>query len=159
MTKIIIVNEQDEVVGYKERGTLLPEDIYRVSALNVLNSRGEILLAQRKWTKKKNPGKWGPAVAGTNDEGETYESNIIKEALEEIGLVDFEMRVMSKDRVNAGPSNYWGTRFETMVDCDVEDFKIQEEEVEQVKWFDKEELVKLIDENPEMFVGSIRKFL
>ena len=28
----------------------------------------------------KLPGKWGPAVAGTVEEGESYEENIIKEA-------------------------------------------------------------------------------
>jgi len=116
MTKIIIVDENDKIIGYKERGTLNFRDIYRVSALQVKNSVGQILLAQRKLTKKKNPGKWGPAVAGTNDEGETYESNIIKEAEEEIGLVDFEMKVKNKQRVDEGFSNYFGVRFETVVD-------------------------------------------
>ena len=72
--KIILVNENDEIIGYKERGTLDKEDIYRVSALWIQNSKGEILLAQRSFNKNNNPRKWGPAVAGTNDEGESYES-------------------------------------------------------------------------------------
>ena len=54
MVRIIIVDESDEVIGYKERGTLNPEDIYRVSALSVENSIGQVLLAQRKFTKKRN---------------------------------------------------------------------------------------------------------
>lgn len=66
--KIIIVNENDEIIGHKARGTLEQLDIYRVSALWIKNSQGDILLAQRKFTKKHDPGKWGPAVAGTNDE-------------------------------------------------------------------------------------------
>jgi predicted kinase len=86
--RTIIVNDQDQIIGHKEPGTLLKEDIYRVSSLWVTNSKGDILLAQRKFTQKLDPGKWGPAVAGTVDEGETYESNIIKEAEEEIGLKD-----------------------------------------------------------------------
>ncbi len=159
MTKIIIVDENDKIIGYKERGTLNFRDIYRVSALQVKNSVGQILLAQRKLTKKKNPGKWGPAVAGTNDEGETYESNIIKEAEEEIGLVDFEMKVKNKQRVDEGFSNYFGVRFETVVDKNLSEFKIQEEELEKIKWFDRDELLELIKKNPENFIPNILDFI
>jgi len=85
--KIIIVDENDNPIGLKERGTLdYDKDIYRVSALWITNSKGQILIARRALTKKQNPGKWGPGVAGTIDEGETYDSNIIKEAKEELGL-------------------------------------------------------------------------
>lgn len=49
---IVIVNDQDEVIGHKERGTIAQDDIYRVSALWVTNSNGDILLAQRHHTKK-----------------------------------------------------------------------------------------------------------
>ena len=160
MVRIIIVNESDEIIGYKERGILDKEDIYRVSALQVENSKGQVLLAQRKFTKKKNPGKWGPAVAGTNDEGETYESNIIKEAKEELGLVKFDLKVLGKKRINEeNKSNFFGMRFSTIIDKDISEFKIQEEEVEQIKWFDKEELKKLIGENKEMFIPNIKDFL
>lgn len=159
MTKIIIVNEKDEIIGYKERGSLSPEDIYRVSALIVYNSKNEVLLAQRKFTKRNNPGKWGPAVAGTNDEGETYESNIIKEAEEEIGLIGFDMKKRIKERVNEGKSNYFGLGFETVVNRDISEFKIQEKEVEQIKWFNREEVLDLIKDNSEEFIQNIRDFI
>ncbi|GAF94063.1 unnamed protein product, partial [marine sediment metagenome] len=81
-SKIIIVDDNDKIIGYKERDTLKREDIYRVSALWITNSHGEILLARRHHTKSHRPRKWGPAVAGTVDAGETYEDNIIKEAEE-----------------------------------------------------------------------------
>jgi len=55
-------------------------------------------LAQRSFNKTHNPGQWGPAVAGTNDEGETYESNIIKEAEEEIVLRDIKFKKAGKLR-------------------------------------------------------------
>lgn len=159
MTKIIIVNEKDEIIGYKERGSLSSEDIYRVSALIVYNSKNEVLLAQRKFTKRNNPGKWGPAVAGTNDEGETYESNIIKEAEEEIGLIGFDMKKRIKERVNEGKSNYFGLGFETVVNRDISEFKIQEKEVEQIKWFNREEVLDLIKDNSEEFIQNIRDFI
>ncbi|OGL89033.1 hypothetical protein A3I45_03330 [Candidatus Uhrbacteria bacterium RIFCSPLOWO2_02_FULL_53_10] len=49
---LIIVNENDEEIGVKDRADLNPKtDIYRVSALWVLNGRGEVLLAQRAHDK------------------------------------------------------------------------------------------------------------
>ena len=77
---ITIVNEEDEIIGHKDRTSLDHEtDIYRVAALWLTNSTGEVLIAQRALSKESSPGKWGPAAAGTVEEGETYESNIVKE--------------------------------------------------------------------------------
>jgi isopentenyldiphosphate isomerase len=134
MTKerVIIVNDQDEIIGHKERGTLVQADIYRVSALWVTNSAGDILLAQRKFTKKHHPGMWGPAVAGTNDEGESYESNIIKEAEEEIGLKDIKPNIGPKIRV-ASEHNHFTQYYTLTIDQAADDFVIEEDEVEQVK--------------------------
>ena len=87
-SKFTIVDENDNIIAQKERANIKPEDIYRVAALWVTNSKGDILLAQRALSKKHDPGKWGPAVAGTVEERETYRANIIKETSEEIGLHD-----------------------------------------------------------------------
>src|SRR3989338_4963070 len=84
--KIPIVDENDEIIEYKDEKDRKPEDICRVAGLWVTAPNGDILLAQRAFVKKRSPGVWGPAVAGTVEEGETYEQNIIKEAEEEIGL-------------------------------------------------------------------------
>jgi len=156
MTKprIIIVNDQDEIIEHKERGMLAKEDIYRVSALWVSNSKGDILLAQRKFTKSHDPGKWGPAVAGTLDEGETYESNIIKETEEEIGLKDIRPTVGLNKRVK-GEYNYFTQWYALTLDKLAEEFTIQEEEVEKVKWFTREELEKELHEHPDNYFKSL----
>ena len=70
MERIIIVNEDDNQIGLKERGTLNDDgDIYRVSGLWVVNLKGDILLAQRGFSKTNHPGEWGVAVSGTVEEG------------------------------------------------------------------------------------------
>jgi isopentenyldiphosphate isomerase len=116
--RVIIVNDQDEIIGYKERGTVQLEDIYRVSALWVTNSQGDILLAQRSFNKKHHPGGWGPAVAGTVDEDESYEENIIKEATEEVGLKDIKPQKSKKVRVTlaTGDHNHFTQWFTLVVD-------------------------------------------
>ena len=153
--QIIIVNDKDEIIDYKKRGTLDNSDIYRVSGLWIQNSKGEILLAQRSFNKNKHPGKWGPAVAGTNDKGETYESNIIKEAEEEIGLTNCKFQ-KALYYFRDGEHKYFRQWFFTIVNKKLEEFKIQEEEVEQIKWFTKEELQKELNESPDKFLKSIK---
>lgn len=83
---VTIVDEQDNILGVKARDDLGSKDIVRISVLWIENSKGQVLLQQRSLAKKTGPGKWGPAVAGTVESHETYASNIIKEAEEEIGL-------------------------------------------------------------------------
>ena len=140
-SRITIVNDKDEIIGHKERDTITRDDIYRVSALWITNSNGYILLAQRKFTDERDPGQWGPAVAGTVDEDETYDSNIIKEAEEEIGLAGIEPALGPK-RLRHDEYNYFCQWYTLVVDKSAEDFIIQEEEVERVKWFTREELGK-----------------
>jgi len=154
-TKIIIVNENDQIIGYKKRGTLNQSDIYRVSALWIQNSKGDILLTQRKFTKKNDPGKWQPAVAGTNEKGESYKSNIIKETEEEIGLKNHLFRKAKKTRYS-GEYNFFGQWFVLITDKKLEEFTIQEAEIEEIKWFKKEELLNKLKENPDKFVSSVK---
>ncbi len=154
-TKIVIVNENDEIINHKKRGTLKPSDIYRVSALWIQNSKGEILLAQRSFNKNHNPGKWGPAVAGTIEEGESYESNIIKEAEEEIGLENHPFQ-KSVHKFNNGEHKHFTQRFFALVDKEIDEFTIQKEEVEKIKWFTKEELLTELNRFPNKFLKSIK---
>lgn len=155
--KIIIVDENNDIIGTKDRDKIQSGDIYRVSGLWITNSRGDILLAQRKFTKRNDPGKWGPAVAGTIEEGESYEANIIKEAYEELGLKDIKPK-SGQVRRNYGIHNYFSQRFYLTCDRGIEDFKIAEDEVEQIRWFERHELQKLIKEKPEMFIKSLQSW-
>ena len=155
--RIPIVNEQDEIIGYEERETRNPKHICRVTGLWVTDKDQNILLAQRALVRKFNPGMWGPAVSGTVEEGETYKSNIIKEAREEIGLVNFELILGPKNRVSSG-HEYFGQWFTAIVDNDYL-FVKQIEKVENIKWFAKSEIIKLLDENPAMFSKNFRSYL
>lgn len=154
--KIIIVDEQDNPVGLGDRKSLDPSDVYRVSALWIENSKGEVLLAQRALDKENDPGKWGPAVAGTLEEGETYSSNIIKEAQEEIGLENIKPIVGEKKfRKHIGRASYYVQWYSLKLDKNISEFNLNHE-VPAIKWFSKEGLKNLLQEHPEMFLNSIK---
>ena len=159
MERMIIVDENDNVIGAKDRNGV-GNEIYRVAALWLTDSSGKILLAQRSFKKKNSPGRWGPAVAGTVEEGETYESNITKEAKEEIGVTGIKFVPLKKIRVNQEyGKNYFCQYFKAVIDKPADEFIIQEDEVERVQWFEQKSLMEAINNNAENFVSSIFEIL
>jgi|SRR3989344_8547261 len=153
--RIPIVNEQDEVIEYKDKKDRSPLEITRITGLWLWNEKGEVLLAQRAFSKKMNPGLWGPAVAGIVEEGESYESNIIKEVEEEIGLKDLKPQLGPKLRRTTLHA-YFVQWFIATINSEYPLVK-QDSEVEAIKWFKKEELFKILQEKPEIFLPSLKE--
>lgn len=160
--KITIVDEDDNVIGYKNMDVfghrkmdIDKNDIYRVSALWITNSKGDILLAKRSLKKNHDPGKWGPAVAGIVDQGETYESTIIKEAEEEIGLKNIKPKIGPKIRVR-GEHNYFDQWYLLEIDKPEGEFVLQESEVDEIKWFNREELKYDIETNSDKYLETMK---
>jgi len=154
-----IVDENDNEIGLKERDDLLRADIYRVSCVWITDSNGRHLLAQRALTKKHSPGKWGPAAAGTVEAGETYESNIIKEIEEELGisLSVEELRMGPKIKCERETSTYFSQWYFALVDKDVSEFVFPEREVMALRWFTEEEFREALVERPEDFLQIIHE--
>ena len=156
--KIIIVNEDDEIINHKNRSELKDGDIYRVSALWITNSRGEILLAKRCRTNHHHhPGKWMPAVAGTVEEGETYEENIIKETEEELGLKNIKPLLGPKTKTD-NEFHHFTQWYTLKIDRELSEFKIQEDEVGEIKWFPPDKLKKELLKHPEKFLPTMKKY-
>lgn len=147
-----IVDENDEIIGYKLRREITIDDIYRVSALWIQNSRGDVLIAQRGYMKSNNPWKWSAAVAGTINEWENYEENIYKEAEEEIWLIWELFKKWEKNRV-IWKHNYFCQWYSLILDRDIHDF-VLEDEVETLRWFTPQELKNLLKHSPEIFTKN-----
>lgn len=156
--KIPIVDENDNIIDYKNRSDRNINDIIRITAIWVTDKKGNILLQQRSFNKKVNPGKWGPGASGTVEEGETYESNAYKELEEETGIKNVSL---IKSKKFFGKTNT-GKRFAQLFLCEIDknqELIPQEEEVEKLKWFSKEELLSFFEKEPEEFVGLGRDLM
>ena len=117
-------------------------------------------MARRALTKSHSPGKLGPAVAGTIEEGETYDFNITKETKEEIGLENVKLKKGTKSKIElVGRLRYFLQWYSAKIDKPAEEFKIQKSEVAEVRWFSKEELKKKLRENPSEFIYSINQWI
>ncbi len=154
---IPIVDENDKVIGHKERSDIdLELDIIRSASLWIVNRNGDILLAQRKFTKQNNPGKWSEAVGGTVEGDDNYESTMLREAQEEIGITVQNYEIGPKQYINA-PTRYFVQWYKTVIDEPIEAFLIQEEELEQLAWMSKDQFIKELKLNPEKYIDEMQE--
>ena len=158
-SKIIIVDENDKVIVNKDRERLKPEDIYRVSALWISNGKDKVLLAKRALSKKSFPGCWGPAVSGTVQEGETYYSNVIKEAREELGLKEIIPTKGPKVRVASDDYNYFTQWYLLTVEEGQARLKLNKKEVSELKWLGKSNLKRDVKSKPSNFTHVMDKWV
>lgn len=99
--EVPVVNNRDEIIGYKKREELdLSSDLVRSASLWITNSKGQVLLAQRKFTKRTDPGKWAEAVGGTVDGKDSYEETVYREAEEELGIRDVQFTLGPKNSLS-----------------------------------------------------------
>ncbi len=151
--KIPIVNEQDEVLTYKEREETTGQDIRRIVILNVFNEKGEVLVAKRQSTKTIDPNKWGPAVEGTVDEGYDYDATVVKEADEEVGLKNIKPVFYKKIFYETEHTRRFAAVYHVYIDSS-EPLVLQEEEVAETKWITIHNLEKWLKESPADFLPS-----
>lgn len=155
--KIIIVNQKDEPIGVKKRGDIKSDDIFRVSALWIINFKNQILITKRSVNKKSDSGKWGPAVSGTVAQYEDYFDNITKEAKEELGidLKKYNFKEIDKIRNPSHEHNFFCQWYLLKDELDIEAFIIQNDEVDKVMWIDRDIFKKKLNHNPERYTMNM----
>jgi len=154
---IPVVNEKDEVIGHKDRADIHSSlDIVRSASLWITNRNGDILLAQRKFTKRSNPGKWSEAVGGTVEGDDSYESTMLREAEEEIGLKVSSYEIGPKQYIHS-PTKYFVQWYHTVINEPIEVFRIQEEELEQLAWISEEQFINELKDTPEKYISEMQE--
>ena len=156
MTLIPIVDNQDNILEYKEKATISADDIYRVSVLWVRNTaKTHILLAQRALNKSHDPGKWEPAVAGTLEDKETYLENILHEIQEEIGLTIAEIEFTVGPKLFLSQEWKFFCQFYLLErDIELNHLTLQTSEVKDVRWWNREDIAKQLKENRNFFTKN-----
>ena len=125
------------------RGATVPENRYRfVVHVIVFNSEGKMLIQQRASDRPTHANCWDFSVGGSVVSGETSSVGATRELHEELGIdVNLEGK-QANFTINfeKGFDDYYIIDY----DIDAEDVNFQKEEVQAVKWADKEEILSLI---------------
>jgi len=128
------------------RAEKLPEGSYHIVVhILIMNSKNEMLIQKRTLTKDKWPGRWDISIGGSIVAGEDSRIGAIRESKEEIGYdVNLEnVRPAITFNFERGFDDY----YIILDDVDINTLKLQEEEVDEVKWASREEVIEMIKNN------------
>ncbi len=156
LERVAIVNKEDQVLTYKPRIEVSPDDWLRYSAVWVENSAGLVLISKRASTKAESAQLWGPACTGTVRAGETAQQNAVRELHEELGVDHAELTELTKISRDGGPGDRRVLSvFTAIIDLPLDAFSLQPEEVTAVRWTNKACLAHEADYLPELFVPNM----
>lgn len=146
MEYLDVVNEKDEVVGKASRPDIYHNQLrHRIVHVFVFNDEGKLALQLRSKKCSFCPLHWVTSVGGHVQSGETYAEAAIRESEEELGFrPDIELigNFLYVDKThNVGLKKFLGV-FKAKHPGP---FTIDEEAVEKVEYFSRDEIKKMID--------------
>ena len=119
----------------------------------IINSKKQVLLQRRSPNKKMWPNMWDITAGGHVLAGEFGFESIIREAKEELGLdlnkndITFIGSGISNNIKGDIVNNHFNEYYIARKDIDEAELKLQEDEVSEVKWIDKDEIIEKIKDN------------
>ncbi len=153
--KFDILNERGEYINKSEtREKCHKEGIWhRAVAVFIINKNNQVLLQKRSKSKKMWPDMWDITAGGHVLAGELGFQAAIREVKEELGI-----NVEKKDITIIGESisenikgdiidRHFNEYYMINKNIDEKKIKLQEDEVSEVKWIDKDEIIKKIKNN------------
>lgn len=154
MELVDVLNNRNEYTGsIKDRKELLEGEFRNLVHIWIINSNGEFLLQKRSGLKKHFPNKWS-VTSGCTLSKESLIQTCKRECKEELNVdvdinnLEYEM-TFKKDPVIVQV-------FVLRQEVDLNKVVLQEEEVSDIKYMSRDEIIKLI--NSDEAAGSIKYF-
>jgi isopentenyl-diphosphate Delta-isomerase len=152
-----VVNEQDEVIGNASRKEVHDKGLlHREVYICVINSKKQVLLH-----KRADVHLWDCSASGHIPIGQDYREAAVREFEEELGikLNADGLKESGKEKLMLGKGikNYrFAMVFVVNEDIPIENFKIDKEEVDEIKYFDKDELLEMFSSKDKLITGTAR---
>ena len=87
MEQVILVDEQDNPIGLMEKQAAhIEPHLHRAFSIFIFNSKGELLLQQRAFSKYHSPGLWTNTCCSHPRDGETLAEATSRRLEEEMGM-------------------------------------------------------------------------
>lgn len=150
-----ILNENGEYLNeVQTRDKCHKEGLWhKAIAVFIINSKGQVLLQKRSSNKKMWPNMWDITSGGHVLSGEFGFQAAIRETKEELGVnldredITFIGSVISNNKKNDILDKHFNEYYIVNKDIDETKLKLQKEEVSEVKWMDKQEIINRIKNN------------
>lgn len=155
MEYLEVVDEENNLTGKIEERDVIHEKglWHREVSIWIMNQNEEVLLQKRSPNKKQGANKWS-VCAGHVDIGEEPIATAVREINEELGIVveKSELKEMFVEKiVNKLPNSYnnvFSYKYFLKTNVSIEDYKIDKNEVSEIKYISLEELEQLMKDKP-----------
>lgn len=150
---VVLVNPEDDVLGLMEKQQAhINGLLHRAFSVFLFNDKGEMLLQKRASQKYHSPNQWTNAVCSHPRNGETYLDGAKRRLKEELGI---ETQLSEKFnfiyKADVG-GNLWEHELDHVFVGNYDnDFNLNKEEVDEVRYISMQDLDKEISENPGNF--------
>ena len=119
-----------------------PGEYILIVMILIFNSRGQMLIQRRQEHLKWHPGMWTMTAGGAAIAGETPGEAAARELFEELGIkMQFDARAHFSMTNDGAFIDY----FLVTTDVDLADIAMPTSEVMEVKWADKDEMLRMIE--------------
>ena len=144
MELLDVIDENGNLTGeVMERGKIHELNLWHHHVFAwIMNNNGMILLQQRALSKKASPGKWS-RTGGHVDAGESCDEAIKREVFEEIGLVVERIKRFEIFKSLDPNEHYITYGYIIFTDKRENEFKLQKDEVNSVRYYSIEELERI----------------
>jgi isopentenyldiphosphate isomerase len=136
---------RQQTTKVKERGSFSDSEYYLGIEICIFNNKGEMLIQQRQSHKKSWAGLWDLSVGGCAISGETSQQAATRELFEELGYVkDFASENL-RPFFTLNIENAFYDFYKIQEDIKLDELILSSEEVNEVKWSTRREILHLID--------------
>ncbi|RRJ95134.1 NUDIX domain-containing protein [Opitutaceae bacterium TAV4] len=148
-----VVDENDRVLRQETRAEVHRQKLlHRSIHVLVFDRAGRVFLQKRSLAKDTAPGCWASSCSGHVDAGEDYDQAVVRELAEEIGIT---VTAPPPRWHRAGPCRETGWEFVWVYRLEHEGpFVLHPAEIDDGRWFTREELAAEIAERPRSFALS-----
>ncbi|CAD7796470.1 Isopentenyl-diphosphate Delta-isomerase [Chryseobacterium aquaeductus] len=150
---VVLVNSKDDVLGLMEKQQAhINGLLHRAFSVFLFNDKGEMLLQKRASAKYHSPNQWTNAVCSHPRNGETYIDGAKRRLKEELGIetaLSEKFNFIYKADVGCG---LWEHELDYVFTGKYnEDFHLNKNEVEEVRYISMQNLDQEIAQHPEQF--------
>jgi isopentenyl-diphosphate delta-isomerase len=151
--KVVLVNEQDDILGFMNKMEAHEKAVlHRAFSVFIFNDKGEMLLQQRAMSKYHSPGLWTNACCSHPRKGETYKEAALRRMPEEIGMTtDIEEAFWFIYKADVGQGLTEHELDHVFIGYSNENPDLNPEEACEFKWMRTEDVKKDIENRPEQY--------
>lgn len=118
----------------------------------LLNHKNQVLLQKRSKLEKHNHNKWSICAGHVEEYDSNLKSAVVREIKEELGIDVLEEKLLELNLEEPHTAHF----YYTYINFNKKDFILQEEEVSEIKWYDINMVIKMMENNDDSIINSPR---